>query len=109
MVMMSEGRCAAPPGMFSARHRYPMTLTGSPSSAIADVAAPAAARGGVVVAGDQRHGDVGRRGGPVRAEAVAAEQRPGGDGLRLGRGLRGKREHDGLALALVLDGQFVPA
>src|SRR6202012_3747907 len=41
--MTSDGRCAAPPGMFSAAHRYPTTLTGSARSATAVTAASTAA------------------------------------------------------------------
>src|ERR1700742_1439469 len=41
--MTSDGRCAAPPGMFSAAHRYPVTFTGSARSATAVTAASTAA------------------------------------------------------------------
>ncbi len=42
-VMTSPGRVAVPLGMFSARHRYPVTATGRPSSATARTAAATAA------------------------------------------------------------------
>src|ERR1039458_3628948 len=43
MVMTSDGRCAPPPGMFSASGRYATTFTAGPSSAMACTAASTAA------------------------------------------------------------------
>jgi hypothetical protein len=66
-------------------------------------------RVGVAVAGEHRHGDVGRRSRPVPAEAVPAEQRPGGDGLRLGGRLRRQRHRDGLGFFVFIpNGRFAP-
>ena len=48
-------------------------------------------RGGVALAGEHGHRDGNRGRRPVLAEGVRAEQRPGGDGLRLDGGPRGQR------------------